>query len=122
MGSNAKTEQIQARIKDLVRTIRNYTKALPLAIPEATVEDRIHAAATLELSDEGPWYQFNRIFDTFAGVDCLDNDGRNKYIRRGAMGMDAICAYLNSLSYNELPLDLVELKLSKLSAQLCLLT
>lgn len=53
------------------------------------------------------------------GEDCRDSDGRLHFIRQGKNGIGLVCAYLNTLDWTaDVPLDLVEIKLQRLSTEL----
>lgn len=66
-----------------------------------------------------PFETFNKRFDALFGQDCRDSDGRLHHIRQGKNGMGLICAYLNSIKWtSDIPLDLVEIKLLRLSTEL----
>jgi hypothetical protein len=106
-------------IEKLIRKICVLSKCLPKDILRSSPEDKIW---TVLHGSEGdtPWETFNRRFDTLFAEHCRDADGRLIHIRRGQYGMDAICAYLNSINFRagDMPFDLVELKLLRLSTEL----
>jgi hypothetical protein len=105
-------------IQLLVRTIIRLSSSLPKNVPSATTSDKIY---TVMHSDEGAttFETFNRRFDALFGEDCRSPDGRLHFIRQGKNGMALVCTYLKKLDWSSnIPLDLVEIKLSRLSVEL----
>jgi hypothetical protein len=68
-----------------------------------------------------PHETFNRRFDVLFGEDCRNPDGRLLHVRQGKLGMGLITSYLSRISWDGFPLDIVELKLRRLLAELKLL-
>ncbi|KAG6883266.1 hypothetical protein C0992_009256, partial [Termitomyces sp. T32_za158] len=53
------------------------------------------------------------------GEDCRDSCGRLEHVRRGKLGLGLICSYLSKINWADgFPLDLVEVKLERLIAEL----
>ena len=105
-------------IQHLVKTITALSNALPKSVPNENTKDKIW---TVMHSPEGeaPFETFNKRFDALFGEDCRDSDGRLHFIRQGKNGMGLVCAYLNTLDWTaDVPLDLVEIKLQRLSTEL----
>ena len=67
---------------------------------------------------EVPYETFNRRFDVLFGEDCRDLHGRLHYVRQGKHGMGLVVSYLSKIDWTDFPLDLVELKLQRLIAEL----
>lgn len=62
---------------------------------------------------------FNERFDAMFGEDCRNSVGRLQYIRRGKRGLGLVCSYLSSIDWaDNIPLDIVEIKLQRLLAEL----
>jgi hypothetical protein len=61
---------------------------------------------------------FNK-FDAMFGDDCGNSVGRLQYIRRGKHGLGLVCSYLSSVDWaDDFSLDIVEIKLQRLLAEL----
>jgi hypothetical protein len=62
---------------------------------------------------------FNKCFDAMFGDDCRNSVGRLQYIRRGKRGLGLVCLYLSSIDWaDDFPLNIVEIKLQRLLAEL----
>ena len=101
-------------MQSLIQHISALTATLPHSIDLAQPTDKIYTVISSVESEEGNWPTFNRRFDLLFAADCMDKDGRMRYLKRGQYGMDAVNTYLRSLSLDGLPLDLVEIKLTRL--------
>jgi hypothetical protein len=107
-------------IKTLVKIITTLSNSLPQSstIPVGTKEDKIW---TVMHSEEGEKAHetFNRRFDAMFGEDCRDTAGRLQHVRRGKLGLGNVCAYLSKIDWaDNFPLDIVEIKLQRLVAEL----
>ena len=72
-------------------------------------------------SEEGETAQetFNRCFDAMFGEDCRDTAGHLQHVHRGKLGLVNVCAYLSKIDWaDNFPLDIVEIKLQRLVAEL----
>ena len=67
---------------------------------------------------DAPFETFNRRFDALFGEDCRDLHGRLHHICQGKLGMGLVVLYLSKINWADFPLDLVELKLQCLIAEL----
>jgi hypothetical protein len=68
---------------------------------------------------ETPFETFNKRFDALFAEDCHNSDGRLDEIRQGKSGMGMVCSYLKKTNWSEgFPLDLVQIKLQRLSVEL----
>jgi hypothetical protein len=106
-----------AEINTLVAEICTLANALPLSVPNGSKDDKIWAVMN---SDDGetPHETFNKRFDAMFGEDCRDVHGRLHHIHRGKIGMGLVCSYLTNLDWTDFPLDLAEIKLQRLLAEL----
>lgn len=107
-----------AVIKALVKDITALSKALPLSVKQGTKDDKIWSVMNADERDT-EYETFNRRFDAMFGEDCRDSAGRLQHIRQGKLGLGLVCAYLSKRDWgNGFPLDLVEIKLQRLIAEL----
>jgi hypothetical protein len=107
-----------AAIKTLVKEITTLSNSLPPFIQQGTKDDKIWSVMN---TDQGKTAHetFNRRFDAMFGEDCRDPAGRLQHIRRGKLGMGLVCSYLSKCNWVDgFPLDLVEIKLQRLIAEL----
>jgi hypothetical protein len=105
-------------IQLLVKSIVALSNSLPKSVPHGTTKDKIWAVMHNQ-EGETAFETFNKRFDALFGEDCRDSDGRLHHIRQGKNGMGLICAYLNQIKWSsDIPLDLVEIKLIRLSTEL----
>jgi hypothetical protein len=105
-------------IQHLVKTITALSNSLPKSVPNGNTKDKIWIVMH---SPEGEttFETFNKRFDALFGEDCCDSDGRLHFICQGKNGMGLVCAYLNKLDWTaDVPLDLIEIKLQRLSTEL----
>ncbi|KAI0264289.1 hypothetical protein BGY98DRAFT_939981 [Russula aff. rugulosa BPL654] len=65
-----------------------------------------------------PHETFNGQFDALFGEGCRDSHGRLHYVHQGKLGMGLVVSYLSKLDWTSFPLDIVELKLQCLIAEL----
>jgi hypothetical protein len=107
------------RIKTLVKSIRALSDSLPSSVPNATKNDKIYIVISTQ-EGRTPFETFNKRFDALFAEDCRNSDGRLHYIRQGINGMGLVCAYLNKINWSDeaIPLDLVEIKLLRLTTEL----
>lgn len=113
---NQKTDS-ELRTLELIQGIIALAHKLPDTIPDATKEDVICTA--MKTTGDTDWETFNRRFDAVFGDDCRDADGRLKYLRRGRLGLTAVCSYLQRVPDQKgMPLDLVNIKLERLLDEL----
>lgn len=105
-------------IKTLVREIATLSNGLPLSVQQGTKDDKIWLVMNTDQC-ETEYETFNKRFDAMFGEDCRDSAGRLQYVRKGKLGMGLICAYLSKRNWADgFPLDLVEIKLQRLAAEL----
>jgi hypothetical protein len=105
-------------IQLLIKTITALSNALPRSVPNGTTKDKIYVVMQTQHGDT-PFETFNKRFDALFSQDCRNSDGRLHYIRQGKNGMGLICAYLNNIKWTSgFPLDIVEIKLLRLSTEL----
>ncbi|KAM6495523.1 hypothetical protein JOM56_008229 [Amanita muscaria] len=107
-----------ATIKTLVKDITTLSINLPLSIRHGTKDDKIWSVMNSDERDTAH-ETFNRRFDAMFGEDCRDSAGRLQYIRRGKHGLGMVVSYLSKLDWEDgFPLDIVEIKLQRLIAEL----
>ena len=107
-----------SEIKALVKVIATLSNFLPQSIPLATKEDKTWTVLRTE-ECETAHETFNRRFDAMFGEDCRDTAGRLQHICRGKLGLGSVCAYLLKIDWEDnFPLDIVEIKLQRLIAEL----
>lgn len=107
-----------AAIKTLVKEITTLSNSLPPLVQQATKDDKIWSVMN---TDEGEtaYETFNRRFDAMFGEDCRDSTGRLQHVRKGKFGMAVVCMYLSKCDWADgFPLDLVDIKLQRLVAEL----
>ncbi|KAJ6611076.1 hypothetical protein B0H10DRAFT_1953361 [Mycena sp. CBHHK59/15] len=99
----------------LIKKLTTLSKALPDSVPTATEEDDIRRIMT-EVTGDDPQQTFVRRFDIVFGMQTCDSEGHLTRIRRGALGMDCVLEYLNSIPWisTTIELSVVEPKLSQL--------
>jgi hypothetical protein len=104
-------------IEQLVKEINSLSTSLSDAVPKGSKDDKI---ASVMNSKEGdtPHETFNRRFDVLFGEDCHDSHGRLLHVRQGKLGMSLVVFYLSKIDWTNFPLDIVELKLRRLVAEL----
>jgi hypothetical protein len=107
-----------ATIQALIKQITTLSASLPKSVPNGTQKDKIWVV--MQGSEgESVFETFNKRFDALFAEDCRDSNGRLHHIRQGKKGMGEICEYLMRIDWSaNIPLDLVEIKLSRLSAEL----
>lgn len=81
----------QQHTHNLIQRIVSLVPTLPDTIPEAEKDDVIYTA--MKKTGESPFATFNRRMDAIIGEDTRDNAGRLQHIRRGRLGLKAVCAY-----------------------------
>lgn len=104
-------------IKQLVKDISALSASLSDGVPKGSKDDKIWAIMNTKEGDT-PHETFNRRFDVLFGEDCRDSHGRLHYVRQGKFGMGLVISYLSKVDWTDFPLDLVELKLRRLIAEL----
>ena len=104
-------------IKQLVKEIGSLSSSLSDTVPKGSKDDKI---STIINSKEGdyPHETFNHRFDVLFGEDCRDSHGRLLHVRQGKLGMNLVVSYLSKIDWADFPLDIVELKLQRLIAEL----
>ena len=107
-----------ATIKLLVKEIGSLSASLSDSVPKGLKDDKIWSILnTDEL--ETPHETFNRRFDAMFAEDCRDANGHLHHIRQGKLGMALVVSYLSKINWTTgFPLDIVELKLQRLVAEL----
>lgn len=106
-----------AGIKLLVKEIGVLSSSLSDAVPKGSKDDKIWSVMNSEERDT-PHETFNQRFDALFAEDCRDSDGHLHYVRQGKHGMGLVISYLSKIKWTDFPLDLVELKLQRLIAEL----
>lgn len=107
----------QQRTHDLIQRILGLVPTLPDTIPEAEKNDVICTA--MKTTGESAFATFNRRMDAIIGEDTRDKSGRLRYIRRGRLGLKAVCTYLERvLDQPGLQYDLMDIKLERLVKEL----
>jgi hypothetical protein len=105
-------------IRLLVKEISTLSNSLSDSVPKGSKNDKIWSVMDSEEHDN-PHETFNRRFDALFGEDCRNSDGRLDHIRQGKLGMGLVVLYLSKINWTiGFPLDLVELKLQRLIAEL----
>jgi hypothetical protein len=105
-------------IKTLVKLIATLSNSLPHTIKLGTKEDKIWSIMNTEECDTAH-ETFNRHFDVLFREDCRDAGSRLQYIHKGKFGLGRVCPYLSKIDWaNNFPLDIVEIKLQRLVAEL----
>ena len=108
-------------IKQLVKEISALSNSLSDVVPKGSKDDKIWSVMNTKEGDT-LHETFNRRFDALFGEDCRDSCGRLHYVRQGKLGMGLVSSYLSKINWTAgFPLDLVELKLQRLVAELKLL-
>ncbi|KAG6895056.1 hypothetical protein C0992_003343 [Termitomyces sp. T32_za158] len=107
-----------AEIQSLVKTLTALSSDLPLSIKQGSKSDKIWAVMNMG-EDETLHETFNRLFDSMFGDDCRNSNGRLEHVCRGKLGLGLVCPYLSKIDWMaNFPLDLVEIKLQRLVAEL----
>jgi hypothetical protein len=107
-----------ATIGLLVKEIGTLSNSLADSVPKGSKNDKIWSVMNTEERDT-PHETFNRRFDALFAEDCRDSNGRLHHVRQGKLGMGLIVSYLSKINWAlGFPLDLVELKLQRLVAEL----
>jgi hypothetical protein len=105
-------------IKTLVKEITTLSNSLPSLVQQATKDDKIWCVMNTD-QGETAYETFNRRFDAMFGEDCRDSAGRLQHVRKGKFGMNVVCLYLSKCDWADgFPLDLVDIKLQRLLAEL----
>lgn len=107
----------QDRTHGLIQRILELVPTLPDTVPEASKEDVIYTA--MKKTGESAFATFNRRMDAIIGEDTRNEEGRLQYIRRGRLGLKAVCTYLERvLDLPGLQYDLMDIKLERLVQEL----
>jgi hypothetical protein len=107
-----------ATIGLLVKEIGTLSNSLADSVPKGSKNDKIWSVMNTEERDT-PHETFNRRFDALFAEDCRNSNGRLHHVRQGKLGMGLIVSYLSKINWAlGFPLDLVELKLQRLIAEL----
>lgn len=102
---------------ELIQRILALSPTLPDTIPLAEKDDTICTA--MNKTGESPWATFNRRFDAIFGEDTRNDSGRLQHLRRGRLGLKAVCTYLERvLDQPGLLYDLMDIKLERLIREL----
>jgi hypothetical protein len=110
-----------ATIRLLIKDIGSLSNSLLDSVPKGSKDDKIWSVMNSEERDT-PHETFNRRFDAMFAEDCRNSDGRLHYVRQGKLGMGLVVSYLSKINWTTgFPLDLVELKLQRLIAELKIL-
>jgi hypothetical protein len=104
-------------VKDLIWEIKSLSNSLPKSVPQGSSNDKLWTVMN-GAERETAFETFNGRFDALFGEDCRDLNGRLYHLRRGKFGMGAVCNYISEVNWAGFPLDLVEIKLLRLIAEL----
>src|SRR6266478_3139421 len=107
-------------IRQLVKEIGALSGSLSDAIPKGSKDSKIWSVMNTKEGNghDAPFETFNCRFDALFGEDCHDLHGRLHHICQGKLGMGLVVLYLSKINWADFPLDLVELKLQCLIAEL----
>lgn len=100
-----------------VSEIKILCTELPVSVQNGSIRCKISQVFSMG-EGESAWQTFNKRFDALFGEDCRDASGRLCHIRRGEYGMDKVSTYLSSINFDDMPLDLVAIKLNRLKTEL----
>jgi hypothetical protein len=106
-----------SEIKALIKSLTALSSNLPQSVQNGTKEDKIWRVMNME-EGETAHETFNRRFDAMFGEDSRDAAGRLQYVRKGKLGLGCVCSYLSKIDWADFPLDIVEIKLQRLIAEL----
>ena len=107
-----------ATVFSLLKEIGTLSNSLGDSVQKASKNDKIWSVMNTE-EHNTPHKTFNRRFDALFAEDCHDSNGRLHHVRQGKLGMGLIVSYLSKINWAlGFPLDLVELKLQRLVAEL----
>ncbi|KAF8227734.1 hypothetical protein L208DRAFT_1295188 [Tricholoma matsutake] len=104
-------------IKQLVKDISALSSSLSDAVPKGSKDDKIWSVMNTKEGDT-PHETFNHQFDALFGEDCRDSGGCLHHVCQGKLRMGLVVSYLSKINWTNFPLDLVELKLQRLVAEL----
>jgi hypothetical protein len=106
-----------ATIRLLVKEISSLSLSLADTVPKGPKNDKIWSVLNAEEHDS-PHETFNSCFDALFTKDCRNADGRLHHIRQGKLGMGLVVSYISKINWADFPLDIVDLKLQWLIAEL----
>jgi hypothetical protein len=106
-----------ATVRLLVKEISSLSLSLADTVPKGSKDDKIWSVMNAEERDS-PHETFNSRFDALFAEDCRDADGRLHHVRQGKLGMGLVVSYISKITWADFPLDIVELKLQRLIAEL----
>jgi hypothetical protein len=107
-----------SEIKALIKAVTALSNNLPQSVQKGTKEDKIWSVMNTE-ERETAHETFNRRFDAMFGEDSRDAAGRLQHVRKGKLGLGCVCSYLSKIDWaDNIPLDIVEIKLKRLIAEL----
>lgn len=106
----------KVRFATQVNLLQSLVPQLPKSVPTARHSDRINQVFgnIISSDDDDAWPVFNRRFDILFGEDQRNADGRLSHLRRGALGMDLVIAYLHSTLQTDILWAAAEPKLNRL--------
>jgi hypothetical protein len=104
-------------IRLLVKEISSLSLSLADSVPKGSKDDKIWSVLNADERDS-PHETFNSRFDALFAEDCRDTDGRLHHLRQGKLGMGLVVLYISKINWADFPLDIVELKLRRLIAEL----
>jgi hypothetical protein len=109
-----------AEIQSLITNITTLSNDVPASVPLGTKEDKIWTVMNAARAEGDTAHEtFNRRFDAMFGEDCRNSVGHLQYICRGKHGLGLVCSYLSNIDWTDnFPLDIVEIKLQQLQAEL----
>jgi hypothetical protein len=106
-------------IKSLVKEIGTLSLSLSDSVPKGSKDDKLWSVMNNKDSElANPHETFNRRFDALFAEDCRDSSGRLHHLRQGKFGMGLVVTYLSKMDWTSFPLDLVDIKLQRLVAEL----
>jgi hypothetical protein len=106
-------------IKSLVMEIGTLSNFLSDSVPKGSKDDKLWSVMNTKDSElANPHETFNRRFDALFAEDCRDSSGRLHHLRQGKLGMGLVVTYLSKTDWTSFPLDLVDIKLQRLVAEL----
>jgi hypothetical protein len=104
-------------IKLLIKEIGTLSNSLSDSVPKGSKDDKLWSVMNTE-ELENPHETFNRRFDVLFAEDCRDSSGRLHHLRQGKLGMGLVVSYLSKIDWTSFPMDIVDIKLQRLVAEL----
>jgi hypothetical protein len=102
----------------LVREIGTLSCSLSDSVLKGSKDNKIYSVMNSGECNT-PHETFNQCFDTLFAKDCRDSEGHLLHVCKGKLGMGLVVLYISKINWAlDFPLDLVELKLQHLIAEL----